>query len=140
MKKNLVLSILAVFIFSCTTNKTVVEKKELVGEWKEIKGRATKNAGVKDIITDCEDGCSFTFKNDGTYFYNGACDDKKPEENGTWIYRDNILSLTTGKDNIKFSVSGVGEDKLKLSSLSINIDGNLSDNFDMGFFVILERQ
>ena len=131
-------------MFGCSASKRIIEKKDIPGQWKEIQGRATKNSPVKDAADDCLGGPNsssmFLFKNDGSYSYNDNCSEKKYKEKGTWEYRDHILSLTTGNYNIKFSVSDAGRNKIKLSSLLTNNDGNLHDYFDFGYFVILEKQ
>lgn len=142
--KKIFLFILTIMIFGCSASKRIIEKDYILGQWKEIQGRATKNSPVKDAADDCLGGPNsssmFLFKNDGSYSYNDNCSEQKYKEKGTWEYRDHILSLTTGNDNIKFSVSYAGKNKIKFSSLLINMDGDVVDNFDFGYFVILEKQ
>ncbi|KAF2518338.1 copper resistance protein NlpE [Flavobacterium salilacus subsp. salilacus] len=144
MKKVLMLLFFAAIAISCTQVKRLIEAEDIVGKWKEVQGRKTKNSPVEDIIVNCNDSLSngdiFFFNTDGTYLKRSICPDRQHEEEGTWVYRNNIISLTTGKDNIKFSVSDAGKNKIKLSSLLINIDGTVIDDFDMGFFVVLEKQ
>ncbi|KAF2518336.1 hypothetical protein E0W68_09960 [Flavobacterium salilacus subsp. salilacus] len=152
--KKIVLFIFALSLFGCTTGKRLIEAEDIIGKWKEVQGRATKNSPLKDISTNCEDNSSngsiFIFNSDGTFLLKSICPDKQPEEKGKWVYHNNILSLTQNISdlnqgdftdyNAKYSVSNEGNNKIKLYVLSSQVDGNIHDDFDRGSYIILEKQ
>jgi hypothetical protein len=144
MKKILIQFTFLVTVIGCSDYNSGIQKEDIVGEWKEIQVRNTKNSPIKNVVVNCEDSLSDAgicfFNPDGTYTQDDICPDKEPEQKGKWEYRDSIISLTIGKDNMKFSVSDAGKDKIKLSSLSIDIDGTVTDKSDSGFFIVLEKQ
>lgn len=149
MKKLLGLFILATTISACIMGKFAVEKKDIVGEWKEIKVRKTKNSTVKNI-SDCSNdslpkGSLYDFSVDGTYFKKGICPKGKQHEYGVWSYSDNILTLTvidsTSKEDIeyKYSVSNQNKNQIKLSFVLFRKDASIIDYID-GYYVVLEKR
>ena len=144
MKKLIMLFVLAITILNCKEGSQQIERSDILGVWKEVQGRITKNSPIKDIIvTDCENGSdvfSYNFKNDGIVLLKSTCPDAELQEEWKWDYQSDVLTLTTGNDNMKFSVSDEGENKIKLSSISVTIDGALSDSYDFGYFLVLEKK
>ncbi|AXG74015.1 hypothetical protein DVK85_07060 [Flavobacterium arcticum] len=124
-------------------NKSIVEEDDIIGRWEVIQEGKVNRVSLKDIVVDCEEGTYgvlYTFDIGDTFSQKSICPNGKPTKKGTWVYRDNILSLTMEGDNVKFSVSDAGKNKIKLSSLLVNIEGSVLDKFDNGFYIILEKQ
>ena len=144
MKKIILLLLIAVAAISCSQDKKIIEREDLIGQWKEIQRRATLKTPVHDI-PDCEDkhmyGELYTFNTDINYTVKNICPGGKPEEKGTWIYRDNILSLMKGEYNYKISVLDEGSDKVKFAVVSAEKNGvSVVDFFQVGTYSIFEKQ
>ncbi|KAF2518337.1 copper resistance protein NlpE [Flavobacterium salilacus subsp. salilacus] len=147
MKKVLMLLFFVAIAISCTQGKRVIEKDDILGEWKEIQVRKTKNTPVEKI-SDCSNdgltkGSVYTFNSDGTYLQKAICPDAKSEERGRWSYSDNILVLKINASNeeieYKYSVSDQGKNQIKFSFVLFRKDANIIDYID-GYYVVLEKQ
>lgn len=142
--KKLILLLIVVTAVSCSEDKRIVEREDIIGEWKEIQRRNTKKIPVYDIL-DCDDknanGELYTFNADSTYTVRGICPGVEPEVKGEWIYRDNIISLMKGEYNYKFSVVYEGNNKIKFAVVSVEKNGLSNvDFFQLGTYSIFEKQ
>lgn len=142
MKKLLFLFSLTIIALSCTDRKHEIERNDIIGEWKEVQRRNATYATLRDV-TSCkndEKGQVFIFTANGKYVSKSQCPNDKPVGMGRWEYRDNVISMTSEKYNIKFSISYVESGKIKFSQLLYTEEGITRDLFDVGFYSILEKQ
>jgi len=144
MKKLSLLLLLVVSAISCSGDDKVIEREDIIGQWKEIQRRPTKKTPVYNI-PDCGDekanGQLYTFKADSTYTVRNFCPGGKPEENGRWIYRDHVISLTKDSINMKYSLVNEGDNRIKFAFISYENNGRSNmDGFEMGYYSMFEKQ
>lgn len=145
MKKTLLL-FFAGAIIGCSEGKKIIEKEDIMGQWKEVQVKKTRKTLVMDV-TDCENkggGDIYTFNADGSYTTKNFCTGEMDSEGNTWTYEDNILDLKD-KDSegnlfeVRYSVSDNGNNQLKLSLVFNQYNGHCP--VDMyGYYVVLDKQ
>jgi len=122
-------ALLLIFIFtiaSCSEEKKVIERKDIIGQWKEIQRKPSKRRSAINFV-ECKGnviGQLYTFNADSTYTAKGYCPgNTKPEEKGTWMYRNNVLSITNDSIKWRYSVSDAGDNKIKFLVVTSEING-----------------
>lgn len=144
MKKFILLLLISETASSCAEDKKFIEREDVIGEWKEIQRRNTNKVPVFNI-PDCGDknatGELYTFNVDSTYTVKSICPGGEPEEKGTWIYRDHVLSLTKDSINIKFSLTHEDRNKIRFNVISWENNGvSHVDMFKLGTYSVFEKQ
>lgn len=141
--KNIIIVFFAIIMFSCSKEKRMIDRSELIGQWKEIQRKNTKTGSLRDI-SGCEgkiEASTYTFKADNICITKNYCDNSEPEKKGTWMYRDNVLSIVNGDMNLKYSVSDAGDNKIRLLIVTAEVNGFSSVDWDMmEVYSILEKQ
>lgn len=141
--KKIVLLIFIVALASCSKEKRVIERSDLIGQWKEIERKPTKRR--PPINVECKgniSGLLYTFNADSTYTAMGYCPENKiPGEKGTWMYRNNVLSITNDSIKWRYSVSDAGDKKIKFLVVTSEVNRESYVDWDlMEFSIILEKQ